>query len=154
MPAVVLNRLERFLPVPLLMQAQRMLRFGLVGFGGLAVDMAVFHLLAEELMLHALVARMGSMTMATLFTWALNRLFTFGASGRRKREEILRYALVTAGAQGFNYALFALLVTGPLAASPKLALLVGSGAAAFLSYAGHALFSFAPRREAAAMREA
>jgi len=126
----------------------RFLRFLAVGAGGLMVDMSVFHVLMTAWGQHPLAARIFSIGVATLFTWALNRSLTFGASGRRRREEIARYALVTAGAQGFNYAVFALLVTTVLAAMPKLALLAGSALAAVFSYLGHSLFSFAP-----AMRE-
>jgi putative flippase GtrA len=122
----------------------RPVRFLGVGLGGLAVDLGTFHLLASGPGLHPLVARAGSLGVATLFTWFLNRMFTFGASGRRKREEVLRYALVTLGAQGLNYGIFAVLVTGPLSEWPRLALLVGAGSAAFFSYFGHSVFSFAP----------
>ncbi len=122
----------------------RFVRFLAVGAGGLMVDMGVFHMLVTTGGQAPLAARVVSIGVATLFTWALNRSMTFGASGRRRREEIARYALVTVGAQGFNYAVFALLVTTVLASMPKLALLAGSGMAAVFSYLGHSLFSFAP----------
>ncbi|HHN73385.1 MAG TPA: GtrA family protein, partial [Thermopetrobacter sp.] len=63
----------------------RLLRFLLVGFGGLAVDMGVFRLLTLAAGLPPLSARVASLALATLFTWSLNRAFTFGASGRRRR---------------------------------------------------------------------
>ncbi len=50
--------------------------------GGLAVDIVVLGLL-ERLGLNKALARLASLGVATVFTWLMGRLFTFGGSGRR-----------------------------------------------------------------------
>ena len=57
-----------------------------------------------------LLMRLFSLAAATLVTWRLNRALTFDRSGRRQGEEAMRYATVTAVAQGTSYAVFAALV--------------------------------------------
>ena len=54
--------------------------------------------------------RLFSLAAATVVTWRLNRALTFDRSGRRQRDEAMRYAAVTAAAQGTSYAVFAALV--------------------------------------------
>jgi putative flippase GtrA len=139
----VLRRHAEILPRPL--------RFLGVGTAGLLTDIAVFTLIIGSGP-HPLIARLASLAVATLVTWRLNRALTFDPSGRRQGEEALRYALVTATAQGTNYAVFAALVVTALAAWPQAALLAGAAAGATLSYAGHRVFSFA--RRAGLSREA
>ena len=120
----------------------RPIRFLIVGALGLATDLSVFTA-ALALLPHPLVARAVSLGLATLLTWALNRSFTFERSGRRKPEEALRYAFVSAMAQGVSYAVFATLVLTVLARVPQLALLAGAATGAVFSYNGHRLFAFA-----------
>ena len=123
----------------------RPFRFLAVGSIGLLFDLTVFTLVIAA-GLHPLGARLVSLAVATVVTWRLNRALTFDPSGRRQSEEALRYALVTATAQGTNYAVFASLVVSIFAPLPQAALLAGAAAGAGLSYAGHRLFSFAGRR--------
>lgn len=122
----------------------RPLRFLAVGGIGLATDLSVFTILAA-LGLHPLAARLVSLAIATGVTWRLNRMFTFEQSGRQQADEALRYAAVTAAAQGVSYASFALLVLTVLHSIPQAALLAGAGVGALISYAGHRRFSFVPR---------
>jgi putative flippase GtrA len=120
-----------------------------VGFAGLAVDLSVLWLL-EHVGLDKAIARAGSLGLATIVTWALNRRVTFEASGRRAHEELGRYIVVTLVAQGVNYFVF----LGLLAVMPgllhTLAACIGAVCAAGFSYTGHRFFSFARRRRAAA----
>jgi len=121
----------------------RPLRFIGVGGLGLVTDLGTFTIIAA-LGPHALAARVGSIAIATLVTWRLNRALTFDRSGLRAHEEAMRYAIVTAVAQGTSYAIFAALVLTVLAALPQAAILVGSAIGALVSYNGHRLLSFAP----------
>jgi len=123
----------------------QLIRFLAVGAIGLITDLAVFTIVVGA-GFHPLAARIASLPVATLMTWRLNRALTFEASGRQQGEEALRYAAVTATAQGTNYAVFAALVLTAFASVPRLALLAGAAAGALLSYAGHRMFSFAPRQ--------
>ena len=56
----------------------------------------------------------------------------------------MRYAIVTAVAQGASYGVRGLVLT-VLAWLPQAALMSGALVGAFVSYNGHRLFAFAPR---------
>lgn len=122
----------------------RPFRFLGVGAIGLVTDVSVFTAI-DALVASPLLVRLISIAVATLVTWRLNRALTFDVSGRRQHEEALRYALVTAVAQGISYVLFAALVLTVLHWLPQAALLIGAAIAAAFSYFGHRLFAFAPR---------
>ena len=121
----------------------RPLRFLSVGACGLITDLGVFTALPFHVT-NPLLARLVSLAAATLITWRLNRAVTFNASGRRQHDEALRYAGVTAVAQGTNFAVFSALVLTVLAAWPQAALICGAAIGAIISYAGHTRFAFAP----------
>jgi putative flippase GtrA len=122
----------------------RPIRFLAVGGLGLITDLAIFTLLiAHEP--HPLLVRLVSLAVATLVTWRLNRALTFDRSGRHPAEEAMRYAIVAGCAQAVSYAVFALLVLAMPDAAPQLAVLIGAGFGALVSYAGQSLFAFRPR---------
>ncbi len=133
----------------LLVRAPRPLRFLGVGGLGLLTDLAVFTLV-DALGPHPLAARIVSLAVATFVTWRLNRALTFDKSGRRQRDEAIRYALVTLAAQGTSYAIFAALVLTSLHWLPQAALLTGAAIGAVVSYNGHRLFAFSPRSSVSA----
>jgi putative flippase GtrA len=122
----------------------RPLRFLAVGGLGLTTDFCVFTILMGYAP-RPLLVRLASLALATLVTWRLNRALTFDPSGRQQSEEAMRYALVTAVAQGTSYAVFAALVLTALGTLPQAALVIGAVAAAIVSYNGHRLFAFAPK---------
>jgi len=123
----------------------RPLRFIAVGCIGLAADLCVFTLIALYLP-YPLVVRLISLAVATVVTWRLNRAITFARSHRAQHDEAVRYAVVTAVAQGTSYAVFAALVLTVLGWLPQAALMCGAAVGAFVSYNGHRLLSFAPRK--------
>jgi len=122
----------------------RPFRFLAVGGIGLTVDICVFTILIGYAP-RPLVMRLFSLAAATLVTWRLNRALTFDRSGRHQGEEALRYAAVTAAAQGTSYAVFAALVLTVLASLPQAAIVLGAAMGAIVAYNGHRLFAFAPR---------
>ena len=122
----------------------RPIRFLSIGGIGLATDLGVFTIIAA-LGLHPLIARLGSLAVATLVTWRLNRELTFDRSGRHQHDEAVRYAIVTIFAQGTSYAIFAGLVLTVLASLPQVAIVIGAAIGAIVSYNGHRLLSFAPK---------
>jgi len=122
----------------------RPLRFLAVGGIGLTTDLCVFTVIATYGH-HPLAIRVVSLAIATLVTWRLNRALTFDRSGRQQADEALRYAAVTAVAQGTSYAVFAALVLTVFAAVAQAALIAGAAVGAIVSYNGHRLFAFAPR---------
>ena len=123
----------------------RPLRFIAVGCIGLATDLGVFTLIAVFVP-YPLAVRLISLAVATVVTWRLNRAITFARSHRAQHEEAVRYAIVTAVAQGTSYAVFAALVLTVLGWLPQAALMCGAAVGAFVSYNGHRLFAFAPRK--------
>jgi putative flippase GtrA len=122
----------------------RPFRFLGVGAIGLTTDICVFTLLMGYAP-RPLVMRLFSLAVATLVTWRLNRALTFDRSGRPQGEEALRYAAVTAAAQGTSYAVFAALVLTVLGWLPQAAIVMGAAIGALVAYNGHRLFAFAPR---------
>jgi putative flippase GtrA len=123
----------------------RPVRFLGVGALGLLTDLSIFTVIAGH-GFNPLLARLLSLSCATVVTWRLNREFTFDHSGRHPAREAMRYAIVTATAQGTSYAVFAALVLTVLGGLSQAALLIGAAVGAIVSYNGHRLFAFAPLR--------
>jgi putative flippase GtrA len=123
----------------------RPMRFLGVGALGLLTDLGIFTIIAGH-GFNLLLVRLLSLSCATVVTWRLNRAFTFDRSGRHPAREAMRYAIVTATAQGTSYAVFATLVLTVLGGLPQAALLIGAAVGAIVSYNGHRLFAFAPLR--------
>jgi putative flippase GtrA len=133
---------------PLRVLAERLPRpFRFLGVGalGLTTDFCLFTILIGYEP-RPLLMRLVSLAGATLVTWRLNRALTFNRSGRRQHDEAMRYTAVTAVAQGTSYTVFAALVLTVLGWLPQAALVIGAAAGAIVSYNGHRLFAFAPRR--------
>lgn len=127
----------------------RSLRFLFVGSLGLLVDLSMFTLITRY-GAHPLVARLGSLALATIVTWRLNRAFTFDRSGRDQGEEAMRYVAVVMLAQATSYAMFAALVLTVAGSLPQAAVIAGAAGGALVSYTGYRLFAFAPRKQPAA----
>jgi putative flippase GtrA len=119
------------------------LRFVAVGSLGLATNIAVFTIV-WMLGVPSLTAGLLALVTATILTWRLNRAFTFDRTGRPQREEAMRYAVVTAVAQGASYAVFVVLALTVLVRLPQAAIVAGAAVGALISYNGHRLFAFAP----------
>jgi putative flippase GtrA len=119
------------------------LRFVAVGSLGLATNIAVFTIV-WMLGVPSLTAGLLALVTATILTWRLNRAFTFDRTGRPQREEAMRYAVVTAVAQGTSYAVFVVLALTVLVRLPQAAIVAGAAVGALISYNGHRLFAFAP----------
>jgi putative flippase GtrA len=136
---------ERDLLRELAERLPRPLRFLTVGTFGLLTDIGMFTLAVMN-GVHPLAARVISLAIATLVTWRLNRALTFDRSGHHQGEEAMRYLAVTATAQGSSYAIFAALAMTVLHAVPQVAIVIGAAVGALVSYNGHRLFAFAPRK--------
>ena len=127
----------------LLANVPRPIRFLSVGVLGLLTDLGTFTLIVSY-GVHPLLARIGSLLVATLVTWRLNRALTFDQTMRRQGEEAMRYGIVTLIAQGTSYAVFSLLVLSIASPLPQAAVIVGAAVGALVGYSGHRLFAFAP----------
>ena len=128
-------------------------RFLSVGMVGLATHTGVFTLL-YRLGVSRSPAWFVGLAIGTMVTWRLNRRLTFVSSGRRPRTEVLRYALVTAVAQGVSFAVFKSIgVIDPVFPAP-VALIAGAVVATLFSYTGQRFFTFAPPKDAGASETA
>jgi len=124
-------------------------RFLSVGMVGLASHTIVFTVLFK-LDAPRSAAWFGGLVIATLVTWQLNRRLTFVATGRPRRAEVARYALVTGVAQTISYTAFVLTCTFAPKIPPSIAVIVGAVVATLFSYTGQRFFTFAPHRAAPA----
>jgi putative flippase GtrA len=136
----------------LLSAPEGLFRFLGVGFGGLAVDQSVLWV-AEHMGVPFAAARALAIFVATIFTYVLNRRFTFGDSGRSVTAEALRYFAVAFAAQSVNYGVSVLIWSrAPHLPHPLIAF-TGAVVATVFSYSGQRFFTFAPKPEAVRPRD-
>jgi putative flippase GtrA len=127
-------------------EARQFIRFAVVGATGFAVDAIVLSIFHYAVGLDPFTARLISMSVATLTTWRLNRILTFGASHRSQAHEGLRYATVAALSAAINYVVYAAVLLIWPHVPPIGALVVGAGAGMGFSYIGYSRVVFgAPR---------
>ncbi len=127
-------------------------RFLGVGFGGLAVDQSVLWV-SEHLGVPFAAARALAIFVATVFTYVLNRRFTFPDSGRSVAMEALRYFGVAFAAQSVNYGVSVLIWSQMPALPHPLIAFIGAVVATVFSYSGQRFFTFAPKPKASSPRD-
>jgi len=121
------------------------LKFLAVGATGLVVHIATFTAVVQ-FEADKSIAWLAGLVTSTLVAWSLNRKHTFSASGRSRRDEISRHALITLVAQGISFAVFHLTCRAAPNIWPQACLLAGAAVATFFSYTGQRFFTFAPQR--------
>ena len=119
-------------------------RFLAVGFGGLAVDQSVLWV-AEHMGMPFAAARALAIFIATIFTYVLNRRFTFGDSGRSVTAEAIRYFAVAFAAQSVNYGVSVVIWTQAAHWPHPVIAFIGAVVATVFSYSGQRFFTFAPK---------
>ncbi len=130
----------------LLRVPEGLIRFLGVGFGGLAVDQSVLWV-SEHMGVPFAIARALAIFIATVFTYVLNRRFTFPDSGRSVMAEALRYFGVAFAAQSVNYGVSVLIWSRmPYLPHPLIAF-IGAVIATVFSYSGQRFFTFARKPE-------
>ena len=122
-------------------QLPRFVRFILVGLIGFAVDFGTLATLMET-GVDAPIARLGSMFLAALCTWRLNRSLTFEPSSTSQSSEGLRYLIVVVSAFAVNYAVFVGLILSFPQIPAVLAVAIATGTSMWVSYFGFALLAF------------
>jgi len=87
-------------------------RFVVVGAFGFLIDASVLTALNIYFGVNVYLARAASFSLATLATWWLNRLFTFGesSSNEGRTREYARYFATQVGGALINLGIFALLM--------------------------------------------
>jgi putative flippase GtrA len=146
---VPLLSLQDRLPAPALMLMARLpkglLTFLAVGATGLLVHTATFTVVLR-LGAGASIAWLAGLVVSTAVAWSLNRKHTFSGSGRSRRDEVARYALVTLVAQGISFGVFHLACRAAPHVWPQVFVLAGAATATIFSYTGQRFFTFAPQR--------
>lgn len=121
---------------------KRLFTFAVAGGAGFLVDASVLALFLWATPLGPLVARIFAIAAAMLFTFWLNRTFTFGRSHRGVAAEGARYGGVGISAALLNYAVYSALVLAFPALWPVLAVAVASLVAMVWSLLGYSRFVF------------
>jgi putative flippase GtrA len=120
----------------------RLALFVLAGGAGFLIDAGVLALLLKVTALGPFAARVFAIAAAMLFTFWLNRTFTFGRSGRALVAEGARYGGVGVGAAVLNYAVYSALLLVFPALWPVLAVAIASLVAMAFSFLGYSRFVF------------
>ena len=125
-------------------------KFGMVGVVGLAVDVAVLHLVMTEAAMDPYSGRGVSFLVSATATWALNRSFTF--RGEHDGTLLRQWAkFITANSFGgaINYLTYAGLIAGTatVAAHPFLGVAAGSVSGMFFNFTASKTLVFRRARQ-------
>jgi putative flippase GtrA len=125
----------------------QLVRFGVVGGIGFAVNLAVYAVCVRALGIDYHIAAVAAWVVAVLNNFVLNRHWTFDAGDGRARFQAVRFVVVSLVAFGFSLILLTLLVEA--AGVPKVpAQALAVAASMPLNFLGNKLWSF--RAEATA----
>ena len=89
--------------------SSRVIKFLLIGGGGFIVDYSVFNAFVNYMPEFA--ARIISIFFAIVFTWSLNRNFTFDFKEQNKLKEFVKYFLASKFSVAVNYGVFLFVLT-------------------------------------------
>ena len=129
----------------------QLVRFGVVGGIGFAVNLAVYAFCVRALGIDYHVAAVAAWVVAVLNNFMLNRHWTFDAGDGRAGFQAVRFVVVSLVAFGFSLILLTLLVEA--AGVPKVpAQALAVAASMPLNFLGNKLWSF--RAEAGSIRTA
>jgi putative flippase GtrA len=119
----------------------QLVRFGLVGGVGFAVNLAVYTLVVHSAGVDYRAASVAAWLVAVLNNFVLNRHWTFDARDGRAHFQAIRFLVVSLVAEGFSLLLLTLLVEGAgISKIPAQALAVGGSMP--LNFLGNKLWSF------------
>lgn len=121
---------------------KRVLLFAVAGAAGFLVDAGILALLLWATPLGPLVARLFAIAAAMLFTFWLNRSFTFGRSDRSLAAEGARYGGIGISAALLNYAVYSALILAFPTLWPVFAVAIASLVAMVWSFLGYSRFVF------------
>ena len=131
------------------------LRFLATGAAGFAVDYGMLLVFTGSLHWQPLMGRIGSVALAVIATWMINRMWTFRTcvgqkSARGIGQEILGYGAVQFTGAMANFLIYATVVAmlGSKPLNLLVALMAGSCTALAINYVGARRFVFAPSDEA------
>ena len=102
----------------------QLLKFGLVGGSGYAVNLVVFAILSQAAGAHHLLAAVGAFCVAVSNNFVLNRVWTFAARDGHAGFQAARFFAVSLVGLAFNLVLLELLISAGLAEVPAQAVAV------------------------------
>ncbi len=118
----------------------QLLKFGLVGASGYAVNLIVFALLTEAADVHHLLAAVGAFCVAVTNNFVWNRTWTFSARDGHAGFQAARFFAVSLVGLGCNLVLLALLVAAGLSELPAQAVAVAMSTP--VNFVGNKLWTF------------
>jgi putative flippase GtrA len=122
----------------------QLVRFGIVGGVGFAVNLVVYTVCVHALGLDYHAAAVVAWLVAVINNFVLNRHWTFDASGDRVRFQAVRFLVVSLVALGFSLVFLTLLVeSAGVAKVPAQAVAVAASMP--LNFLGNKLWSFRRR---------
>jgi putative flippase GtrA len=121
---------------------KKLIRFGIAGGLGFAVDAGLLTLLLHTTPLGPFLARVIAIAVAMAATWVFNRTFTFDRSTHSLAVEGFRYGSVGLTSALVNYALYSMLLLTLPALQPLAALVFATAASMFFSFFGYSRFVF------------
>lgn len=122
----------------------QLIRFGMVGGVGFAVNLVVYTLAVHALGVDYRAASVIAWLVAVINNFILNRHWTFDARHDRAHYQAIRFLVVSLVAEGFSLLLLTLLVGGGMDKVAAQALAVGGSMP--LNFLGNKLWSFRVRR--------
>jgi putative flippase GtrA len=129
---------------------QRLGGFVLAGGSAFVIDALILSALVRGYGFDPFTARLVAMTAAALWTWQINRHFSFGRAHDGMAREGARYASVVLAAASINYTAYACILLLVPGARPLAALVAGTGISMFVSFFGFDRFVFVKTKGAAA----
>ncbi len=116
------------------------LRFGFVGAGGFVVDASVLALMVRALHADPFIGRAVSASIAIVFTFLLNRHWSFAGSKRSFFSAFLGYLSAQGIGLACNLGVFAAMIL--VQSGPLTALAIASAVALIVNYFGARLLAF------------
>lgn len=121
---------------------KKLLWFAIAGGCGFAIDALITLGLIAYTPAGPFFARFVAIAAAMVFTWMINRTFTFGRSNRSVAQEGFWYGFVGLISAALNYALYSVLLLRTPILQPFAALVLASLAAMAFSFFGYSRFVF------------
>jgi putative flippase GtrA len=119
----------------------QLVKFGLIGASGYAINLTVFALLVEVAGLHHAVAAVAAFCVAVSNNFHWNREWTFRASGGHAGFQAARFLTVSVAALGINLVVLQILID-PVGADEVAAQAIAVATAMPFNFVGNKLWTF------------
>ncbi|MDD2881502.1 MAG: GtrA family protein [Rhodoferax sp.] len=114
-------------------------RFLIVGGLGFLIDAGLTYFLVYS-GVNPWLARIPSIACAMVFTWLINRQFTYNVKTLRSSDEALRYILVAMVMALINYLIYLWLIS--INITPVISIIIATAFQTFISFHAYRRFAF------------